>query len=152
MKTVSEIDTDDAETLSEVDTVENGTMSNIDTEPYQELTQFVSNIDTVQSSSFKEKEIKKEDPINNLVSHFTNVSGIMPGRSNFTDGWEEPLKLILNNAGNEEKAKDLLTRAVQFARNGNGKSYTIKNPMSLTTIIANMPVEDNTGSIKVRTR
>lgn len=87
-----------------------------------------------------------------LEKHFINVAGIIPGRSGYDENWERPLALILDQAGSIEKAKERIAGAVEFARNGSGKRYTISSPRSLTAIIANMPDAYDSGPVKVRTR
>jgi len=62
--------------------------------------------------------------------------------------WEEPLGLILDRAGSYEGAKDLMERAIEFARNGEaGRRYTIASPKSIVNIAANLEIEDKSLSI-----
>lgn len=159
-ETLSKFDIVEDETLSKFDRVDEGTISNFDREPYQNLTPSLSNFDTVTSGP-KEKERKKEgqapetyvnggDPILELEQHFTRQTAIMPNPNSFKKLWEPALQLILDNAGDVETAKQRITDAIEFARNGERK-YTISSPTSLTTIIANAP-GDSSKTVKVRSR
>lgn len=106
------------------------------------------------TTSPKEKskqKLKGDDPILSLADYFTEVSGIFSNPGAWDEGWKQPLGLILDRAGGVDKAKDVIKRAVTFARDG-PKRYTITSPLSITTIAANLPEHSSSGALKVGSR
>lgn len=103
--------------------------------------------DTVKGDTMSPEPLLTKEPlvddIEILEKHFTFVSGILPGKSNYDFAWKEPLQMYLDNAGSIDKAKTRIEKAIGIARgeSENGKTYNIASPRSLATIIANMPDE-----------
>ena len=102
---------------------------------------------TLSVNNHKNKR-EEENPIQILSNHFTSIAGVFPSPSNYDVNWHDPLQLYLDNAGSLEATKKAIERAVKFAKNGDGKRYTVSSPRSLATIIANMP-KDGEKKIKV---
>ncbi len=101
----------------------------------------------------KEREI---DPVILLAGYFTELTALFPKNGSYVDEWELPLTVLFKNAGGLEPAKMKLQRAWEYARNPKGRDrpFTIKSPLSLSTIIANLPAGSDAPetTIKVRTR
>lgn len=98
------------------------------------------------------KDISK-DKVKELANHFTAETTIFPSRDAWPDKWEAPLRALYARAGSMDATKRLITKSVQFARDGpKGKTYTISSPMSITTIAGNMSLNGSDNSVKVRTR
>lgn len=92
------------------------------------------------------KENRKES-IKDLSDDFTSIAGVFPSAGFYEMDWEEPLGIIYDRAGDYEAAKDLIERAVEFARNGTKKRYTITSPKSIINIVANLEVNDKKLSV-----
>lgn len=101
----------------------------------------------------KEREI---DPVILLAGYFTELTALFPRNGSYVDEWEIPLTVLYKNVGNLEGAKMKLKAAWEYARNPKGRNrpFIIRSPLSLSTIIANLPAGSNAPetTIKVRSR
>lgn len=97
------------------------------------------------------KETTK-DNIKILQKHFEHNAGILPGRSGYESDWQAPLAMMLEKAGGLEKAKARMTKALEVARGANeqGKRYTVRNPLSIQTIFANLETGDQVAGVITR--
>lgn len=107
--------------------------------------------DSVPTKEHSKDKVKGGDPVKVLADHFTNETTIFASADKWAERWQLPLQTIYERAGDLEAAKSLISRAVQFARDG-PKRYTITSPMSITTIVANMPLNGHGGTVKVGSR
>ena len=90
-----------------------------------------------------EQKLNIPNEVGTLETFFTSTAGIFPGRGNYKEDWQAPLKIMLERAGSVDAAKDVITRSVEFARAGtNGRKYTIASPRSIATIAANLADEN----------
>lgn len=103
--------------------------------------------DTLTVNNPIEPLLGDRNEVDELAQYFQSVAGVFPNPGSYEAYWIDPLQLYLENAGSLEDAKQVIKRAVDFARNGSEKRYTISSPRSIATIVANMPKE---GSSKLR--
>jgi hypothetical protein len=86
--------------------------------------------------------------VERLSNDFASIAGVFPSKAHYELNWEEPLKFILDRAGNYEEARGMIEQAVSFARNGeSGTRYTVASPKSIVNIVANLEVKERTISI-----
>lgn len=83
----------------------------------------------------KNKEEEAPSAIKTMAARFVEKTGIFASMAAWESDWVTPLQVILTRAGDIDTAVSRIDAAVDVARE---KGYTIKSPMSLTTIIANL--------------
>ena len=124
------------------------------------LPPFSPPIITLTNTKNKEEEVREEEttptsPVDSLAEYFTSLTAIFPKHGAYVEEWEMPLSLLVKNSGSVTAAKDKLRRAWEFSRKptGRDRAFTIKSPLSLSTIIANLPSEEipaNTVRVSAR--
>lgn len=125
------------------------------------LPPFSAPIITLTNTKNKEEEVREEEettptsPVDSLAEYFTSLTAIFPKNGAYVEEWEMPLSLLVKNSGSVTAAKDKLRRAWEFSRKptGRDRAFTIKSPLSLSTIIANLPSEEipaNTVRVSAR--
>lgn len=75
------------------------------------------------------------DPIKAIETHFTERTGLLPGRGKWDTDWETPFRLWLNGSNDVEAVKAKIDKAWEIARK---KRLTIASPLSLNTTVANL--------------
>lgn len=114
-----------------------------------------STVSVPSSYNIKKEEKESEptpSPIKTLAAAFVEKTGIFASLAAWASDWELPLTTILQHSdGDLDTAVSKIEAAVDLARQ---KGYTIKSPMSLTTIVANMNGTNgsHSGVLKVNSR
>jgi len=111
----------------------NSTSSGTETVP-------VASTETVPTKEQSVNNNIKERDIDAFADWFADNAGIFGRRNDYQDAWAKPLAHYIERGRGLDGAKLLVDRALAFARGDNetGTHYTIKNPASLSRIIANM--------------
>lgn len=79
-----------------------------------------------------------DDDIDMLAKHFQSKTGLFANLGVYGEKWRRPLEHIMGVAGDYERAIGLIDGAIEFARNGTKKRYTITSPQSIVNIAVNL--------------
>ena len=87
----------------------------------------------------KDKDISKDD-IDSFADWIADEAGFFGARIDYKEMWMRPIAFYLEKGRGDAGAKDLVKQALAFARgdNASGTRYKIKNPASLSKIVANL--------------